>query len=587
MNLNRRTFIAQCLLAGLSVPATALLLAACQNDSDDGTPDTVASTPGSVAPTQPAVPTGTEQPAATFAPTETATPDAAPDSDHGEISIAVTTAPTAIGHPLTQGANAQIAAYVFSRLVTTADDGSIRPELAQQWSYSPDWRVLTFSLVEALWHDGAPFSADDVIYTLDVVRADPTATSKAALLRAPGGALSWDKVDDRTMSITTPAPFASLLARLAEVPIIPRHILAAADDSTVASFSSNPIGTGRYTMRQWEPDGGVLLEANQAYFDGPPLNSGLRYRNFPSTDSAARAFDAGAVDAMYLPPSMHHLYRDRESVTLHEYPFFTPITLAFHHQHPALRDLDVRRAIAHALDRQALVDAATGGVATVAHHQFPSGDLLDRFNEYDQVTAISFDPDEAALILDNAGYTFGTDGIRVSATGQRLALRLVTQAGFDEYMRCLELIQDMLLAVGIEIEPQLVDSVSLRRMWSSPNQSPEARALELQEWPHPLENDPDLYDELHSDNIPPGDNYMWFTDSQSDDLIERGRTTMDDSERVALYRALDVRRSVTLPSLPLYNAVDGWIVSDRVSNVADSPNFRRYALTNAQDWTKD
>lgn len=91
--------------------------------------------------------------------------------------------------------------------------------------------------------------------------------------------------------------------------------------------------------------------------------------------------------------------------------------------------------------------------------------------------------------------------------------------------------------------------------------------MEIQEWPHPFEMDPDVYSELHSDSQPPnGDNYMYFSDEEVDRLIVEGRSIAELEERVPVYHELDQRRLETLPALPLYCAVDARLLHRRVQS---------------------
>jgi peptide/nickel transport system substrate-binding protein len=325
--------------------------------------------------------------------------------------------------------------------------------------------------------------------------------------------------------------------------------------------------------------------AHEDHFRGRPRNDGLHYVYFPSTSAAAAAFEADDIDVMFAPPDIQHRFENVSGSTLHEHVYYTPISLAFNHRHPLLQDITVRRAIAMGIDKTAIVEAATGGRGAVAHNQFSASGPLDQYNDYTNATTLEYDPDAANQMLDNAGHTRGTDGVRVSPGGERFSFSLLTYTGFEEYRTGQALLQEMLLEIGIEIVPQLADFSTLEGMRSNPNPQPDIRSLELQEWPHALEFDPDLFSELHSDSFPPGSNYMWFVDPEVNTLIERGRTTTDQDERTAIYRELDVRRAETLPNVPLYSAIDAWVVSDRVAGVSESPYFRRYVMTNAQDWS--
>ena len=268
---------------------------------------------------------------------------------------------------------------------------------------------------------------------------------------------------------------------------------------------------------------------------------------------------------MFAPPELQPRYEDNPDVKIYNYVYFTPITLAFNFKHPILQDVKVREAIRMAIDKETLTDTVTKGRGIVANNQYADTGPLDRYNDYDDVSAPEFDVEEANRILDEAGYTMGDDDIRVSPDGERFSFNIITYSGFEEYVNDQVILQEMLAEIGIELTPQVVDYSTLESMWADPNDDPSNRALELEEWPHPFEFDPDVYNELHSDNLPPtGLNYMWVDDEEIDRLIDQGRTTTDPDERVEVYKELDRRRNELVVVVPLYDAVDGWVVSNRV-----------------------
>lgn len=583
----RRALLARTVSLGLAAPAFAALNAACRGGDETDRSEEPIETPGTTRQTPPAI--------STVIPHSTPTPDSestdlptpVPTGSPEPINVAVLTRDSGVGNPILAGANAQIAAYVFSRLLRCDDRGTLVPELAREWSFSDDQLTLSLTLNDALWHDGERFTVDDVIFTLDAIVDESSNSPKRELLRTHVGDIRWERIDDNTLTITTPEPFAPLLVHLSEIPIIPHHRLTGEAGIRDDDFNLVPIGTGAYRLDEWVRGVHISLTANDNYFGGSLRNSGLRYVFFSDSDGAAEAFNSGSIDMFYASAEHHERFRSSDSAVVHRYTYYAPVSLAFNHRHPLLQDVTVRRAIAMAIDKQALAAAVTGGQGSVANNQFSPGGPLGAFNDEANVIAHALDPSAANAMLDAAGYMRGPDGIRGREDGTRFSVNLVTYSGFQEYIEAQGQLAVMLREIGIEVVPQSADSATLDQMRRNPLASPDERALELQEWPHPLEFDPDVYHELHSDSFPPRRNAMWFRDPAIDALIERGRSTFDPAERVSIYRQLDVARSEALPSVPLYNAVDAWVVSTRVTGVADSPYFRRYVLTSAADWIKE
>jgi peptide/nickel transport system substrate-binding protein len=572
--LTRRQILHRAAALGLSAPAIAMVLAACGGEDATSTPSGAgpASSPTAAA-------------GATATPAAGTTPPAA-EGRGGIINLNTTLGDSGIGNPILTSRIQLIEFYVFNRLFTYDDEGTIQPELATDWSYSDDSLELTLHLAQAKWHDGADFTADDVIFTFETIRNETTQTGKRSRLRVGGEFVSWEKVDDYTVKITSPQAFAPLLFQLNDFSIIPKHLLAESADINVDPFNRAPIGTGSYRLVEWQSDQFMRFEPFADHFRGPARNDGLTVYFHADTEVGSAALDAGTIDMMFTPPELQPRYESNPDFTLHNYVYFTPITLAFHHRHPVFRDLAVREAVAMAIDKTALMESVTKGRGSVAHNQFADTGPLDRYNDYDNVRRIEYDVAGANAKLDEAGYPRGSDGIRVAPDGTRFEFPLITYSGFEEYQNGQVILQEMLREIGISVAPQVIEYTTLQGMWGDPNEAPSVRPLELEEWPHPFEFDPDLFNELHSESLPPGLNYMWFEDAEVDRLIELGRSTVDPDERIAVYKQLDVRRSEVLPVVPLYNTVDGWVVSNRVKGVKDTPYFRRYVLIAAQDWWK-
>ncbi|RIK45880.1 MAG: hypothetical protein DCC58_05020 [Chloroflexi bacterium] len=580
---NRRQVLKRGAALGLSIPALGTLLAACGGDDDESPTATTAPAPAPTATTG-----GSAEPTATTgsAPEPTAT-TAAPTGGGGIINVNDTTGDKAIGNPIITGAGTWTSWLAFNRLMYFDDTGTMVPELAANWSWSEDSLELTITLNEATWQDGEAFDADDVIFTWDTLAAEKTDSNLKSRMQIGGEFVKWEKVDAQTVKITTPEPFAPFLVGQNYIAIIPEHLLSGSADINTDPFNTAPIGTGPFRITEWRPDEYVKLERYDGYFAGPAPADGFTIYFQADTDVGAASLQAGEIDMMFTPPEIQPNYENDPNFVLHNYVYYTPITLAFNHKHPILKDLKVRQAILLAIDKQTLVDTVTKGRGLVASNQFADTGPLDRYNDYDNVKPSEFDVAAANALLDEAGYARGSDGIRVAPTGERMSFNIVTYAGFEEYVNDQVILQEMLGEIGIELTPQVIEYATLEGMWADPNDDPANRALEVQEWPHPFEFDPDLFDELHSSNFPPGLNYMWFADDEIDKLIEQGRTETDPEARVDIYRKIDVRRAELIPAIPLYIAVDGWVVSSRVKGVADTPYFRQYRLYASREWWKE
>ena len=615
LNYSRRQVLKRAAALGLSAPAIAAVLAACGDDDDDedDEPTATEDTGGTDDPTateemaedDPTAteemagddPTATEEmagddPTATEETDEdepTPTEESSGAAGGGIINVSSTAGDSGILNPILVGSETWTDYLLFSRLVFFDDEGGLQPDLAESWSFSDDNLELTMNLATGNWHDGEPFTADDVIFTFDTIAAEDTDTSLRGRLQVSGEFIGWEKVDDSTILITVPEPFAPLIFSLSLVPIIPMHILDGQDVNT-SDFNLNPVGTGPYVFSSWERDQFIQCVRNEDWFRGEVLGEGFTIFFTEDTNANIIALESGDLDMIFTPPEAQERFQENENFTLHNYVYFTSITLAFNHNHPALAEQAFRKAIEVGIDKVSWTESVTRGRGIVAHNQYAETGPLDRYNDYDNVAPTDFDMEAAAQALDELGWVEGSDGIR-ERDGERASFNVITYAGFDEYQNGMVIFQDQMSQLGIEITPNVVEFSTLEEMWSDPEDDPANRAFELEEWPHPFEFDPDVFNELHSSNFPPGLNYMWYANDEIDALIITGRTTTDPDERVGIYQEIDVIRAEDLPCIPLYLAVDGWVAANTVLGENGEPiqsdYFRQYRLVATHTFWKE
>ena len=611
LKYDRRQILKRAAAFGLSAPAIAAVLAACGDDDDDDDDDpTATSEPaGGDDPTATEEaddePTATEEdddsddpteepeddPTATEEPEDEPTPTEAPavSAGGGVINVSSTAGDSGILNPILVGSETWTDYLLFNRLMFYDDNGSLQPDLADSWEFSDDNLELTLNLTTANWHDGTPFTADDIIFTFDTIAAEDTDTTLRSRLQVAGEFITWEKVDDATVMLTMSEPFAPLLFNLNQIFIIPMHILDGQDVNT-SDFNLNPVGTGPFKFSEWERDQFIKVVRNDDWFRGDVLGDGFTIFFTEDTNANIIALESGDLDMIFTPPEAQERFQESGDFTLHNYVYFTSITLSFNHNHEILSDPAFRKAIELGIDKDSWTESVTRGRGIVSHNQFAETGPLDRYNDYDNVAPSEFDAEGAAQALEDLGWTEGGDGIREQG-GEQLSFNVITYSGFDEYQNGMVIFQDQMKQIGVEIAPNVVEFSTLEEMWADPEDDPDNRAFELEEWPHPFEFDPDLFNELHSANFPPGLNYMWYGNDRIDELLVLGRTTTDPDARVDIYREIDVIRADDLPTIPLYLAVDGWVASNAVlgadGNPIQSDYFRRFRLTDVHNFWKE
>ncbi|MDB5541923.1 MAG: transporter substrate-binding protein [Devosia sp.] len=318
---------------------------------------------------------------------------------------------------------------VFEGLTKFAADGSIVPGLAKSWDISPDGLTYTFHLVEgAKFHDGTDFNADDVKFSLDRINAEGSLNAQKALYASIA---SVDVVDPATVKLTLKQPDGNLIYNLAwgdAVIVAPES----ADNN-----KTNPIGTGPFSFKDRIEGDSITLEKNQSYWGTPAKLEGATFKFIADPTAAFAALQAGDVDSFPnfpAPETVAQFENDpRFRVVIGSTEGET--ILSMNNAKPPLDNIKVREAIAHAIDRKAVIDGAMFGYGT------PIGTFMSPANpDYVDLTAQSnYDPEKSKALLAEAGVTDLT-----------LSLKLPPVEGYAR--RGGEIIASQLAAVGIKTE---------------------------------------------------------------------------------------------------------------------------------------
>lgn len=359
---------------------------------------------------------------------------------------------------------------IYPTLTTySPEDFSVQPELAESWSSSPDKLTWTFRIRRGVeWSDGQPVTARDAAYTFNRMMTDPAAATangnfveNFASVTAP---------DDHTLVIRTKQPQSTMLA--IDAPIVPEHIWSKVDD--VASFPNDQmpvVGSGPFVLTEYEPERYVTLEANPRFWRGAPEVSRLQFVQFKNSDAAVQALRKGDIDVVQkLTPAQFNALSGQEDVerVKGQGRRFYEIILnpgatdsenrSIGSGHPALRDVRVRQAIDHAIDRKTLVDRVLGG-----YGQIGSGYLPPIFADYhwSPQRPRQFDLQTANRILDEAGYQRGEDGIRRTPQGEPLNFDFVLHGDEPVDAQVGEFVKRWLADIGIRVELQPVSDNQL------------------------------------------------------------------------------------------------------------------------------
>jgi peptide/nickel transport system substrate-binding protein len=423
------------------------------------------------------------------------------------------------------------------------------------------------------WHDGYPHTSADVKFTAD------------AMIKGDWKPESTDGFD-RITSVDTPdsltavvhykevyAPYQMQFLR----GTLPKHLLEGRDIDKATDYNRNPMGTGPYRVAEWKTGEYVLLEKVPHYWRGAefPKISRILFRFLTNTTTRINQLKAGEVHLVPLVPwdkvrelkavpsvrLNQVLGNGYEHVTLNERRF------------PPFADVRVRRALAHAIDRELLVRTILDGLVTTVNGpiQPPSWAYEPNVATYD------FDPAKARAMLDDAGWKTGADGIRVK-DGKRLAFTIITQAGFAIRENVAQAIQKEFKDVGVDAQVKLLDGTSISPVWFSG----EFDAM-LHWWQQGA--DPEITTFYAADKIPPaGRNIDYLNDAELTKLLYASDRTVDRAQRRELLRQAQKRVAELVPELFLYNTSKIDAVPATLMNFKGNPS-NAGPFWNVHEWS--
>lgn len=333
-----------------------------------------------------------------------------------------------------------------------AADFATVPGLAESWAKSNGGKTYTYTLRAGLtWSDGAPLTAEDVAYTVNRSRQESWLNYSSVTQNLTAKAL-----DDRTVEITSAVPDPKLPTM--DVYILPKHVYEKFDAKAVTKYNAlDGVGSGPFTLVELKRGQFWRLRANPGYWAGRPKVDEVVFRLFNNGDAMVAALKKGEIDAAHDVPSQ--AFRDLGStkgiVTVQgEQGGFTELALnggqGLKKGHPALSDLKVRQAIAHAIDKQTLIDKVLVGLGRPGTTMSPSANPK-WIPEIPAEEQLGFDLDKARALLDAGGYkdTNG-DGIReMPGGGDPLILSYMVRSESQTAAQDAEFISGWLKEIGI------------------------------------------------------------------------------------------------------------------------------------------
>ena len=463
----------------------------------------------------------------------------------------------------TGSVDSSVSRLVFAGLFTFNDKNQLVGELAK--SYTVDARGTTYTVLlkdNLLWQDGKPLTAEDIVFTYNTIQNPDTKSPLAS---------SWQgikvaAINKKTVTFTLPSILSAFPYSMVNG-IIPKHVLGKVAPEQMRSVlfnTNNPIGSGPFKWDAIEIVGTadedreqrIALKPNDNYVNGKPKLDSFVIRSFVNEVKMRSAFKKGELNGVVGLSKIPDDLLEDNSVRVYNIPLNSQVLLFLKTTTPVLSDQKVRQAISYGLD--------TGAVRLAADVPVLPSDspLLANQLGYDKtLTQKTGSPEQAAKLLDEAGWKLNDKGIRVK-DGKELNLTITTQSN-RTYESVAKNIKEQLALIGVNVEILVLKDNELQSALAVHDYDSLLYGISLGP-------DPDVFAYWHSSQAdlrsPSHLNFSEFKSPAADKALEAGRTRSDPATRAIKYRPFLDAWSKEAPAVALYQPRFLYVVREPLAN---------------------
>jgi len=452
----------------------------------------------------------------------------------------------------TDSSSSEIANFIFNGLVKyDKDSATIIGDLAEEFYFEDD-KTLIFKLKKSVtWHDGVKFSAQDVLFTYELINSPKIVSPYTASFRF---IKSVEVVDDFTIKVLYKEPYFKAL-ELWSMGILPKHILENEENLMSAKFNTAPIGTGAYKLHQLEHSKNIILVANENYFEGAPKIQRISFHVIADPMTRFLMLKSGALDIGSVEPIQYDRQLKKEffeKFNIYEQISRSYTYLGFNLRREKFKNPNVRLALSLAIDRDEIVD-----ILFFKHAQVCTGPFLPSSSAFNaDVKAPSKNLKEAKRLLKEAGYDAKNPFEFEIVTSNSSAIRPYAA----------QILQYQLQKIGVVVNLRVMEWQAFLNMVVFPKEFDTV----LLGWG--LSPMPDPYTIWHSDSDTKGGfNFIGYSNSRLDALIEESQSIIDKKRLSKMWQEMFRIIADDNPYLFLYIPNSITTVNKHIQNIESAP----------------
>lgn len=471
---------------------------------------------------------------------------------------------------------------VYNGLVKYDKDIKLVGDLAEKWDISRDGMTITFFLRKNVrWHDGSPFTSEDVLFTYQKLVDPGIKTPFSSNFQLVS---KVEAPDPYTVIIKYKEPFAPALESWG-MGILPKHILGTmkADELNKCDFNRSPIGTGPYKFKEWQTGQKVILESNPDYFDGRPYIDKYIYQIIPDQSVQLLSLKTHAIDMMSLTADIYMKEANTpeftQGINSFRYPSFSYTYLAYNLNNPLFKNSRwTRQALSYAINRQEIIDGTLQSMGTICTGPFPNRSWA--YNP--EVKPYDYNPEKAKAMLASIGWKDANNDGYLEKGGRKFEFTILTNQGNKERELAATIIQEQLKKIGIKVNVRILEWSTLIHQYMDKKNFDTI----LLGWN--MTPDPDCYDIWASEKTREGEyNFISYKNPQVDIMLALGRKTFDREERMKIYHKVHTLIAEDQPYAFLYVrdsliGVDKRFQGIKVEPIGIGYNFTKWYVPKTQ-----